>query len=141
VAFSTSTAIQFGANYSLGVPAGGSTSLGVTVSEAETVAVAKALGVSAAKAMIAAPKITSPKPKALEKSHTFTVAGTLTAGTNGLPASVIVNAHKATLKAKSASTETYAVRLTLKKGKRTITVIAKDAGGNSAAKKETVTVR
>jgi hypothetical protein len=141
VTFSATTANQFGVTYSLSVPAGGSTSLGLTASESETVAAVKTLGAAAAKAMIATPKITTPKPRATEKAHTFTVSGTLAAGTNGFPVSATVNGHKATIKPKSASFETYSVKLTLKKGKRTVTVVAKDAGGNSASTKETVTVK
>ncbi len=124
---------------SLSVPAGGTTFLGFANSESLATSSVQSLAAQAVADMMAPPTITSPANAAKVPTQSTTVKGALTAGANGLPTSVLVNGHAAALKKTSATTATYTVTFTQAWGAHKVTVVAKDAVGNSASKAITVT--
>jgi hypothetical protein len=58
------------------------------------------------------------------------VKGVVTAGANGLPVSVTVDGHRATLASRTDSSGTFRVVLDQPVGRHTVTATARDAGGN-----------
>ncbi len=119
----------FGLTYALTVPKHGAVRLGFTDSNATTTRSAKSLGARAAADMMPAPWITSPATGAVVTGKKTVVKGTVRAGANGLPVSVTVNGHAATLTARSATRATYRVVFRESLGKHTLTAVARDAGG------------
>jgi hypothetical protein len=65
------------------------------------------------------------------KGRSTTVKGKVRAGANGLPVSVTVNGHAATLTPTSATTAKFKVTFKESLGKHTLTAVAKDAAGNT----------
>ena len=66
-------------------------------------------------------------------STTTTVKGKLTAGANGLPTSIAVAGHDATITTTSATKATYKVTFTESAGTHTLNAIATDSAGNTKA--------
>ncbi len=130
LSFSPSAPDTFAMTYRLTVPKGGSVHLGFTDSDATLTRQAFGLGARAENGMMPVPRITSPTRGTAIEGRTTKVTGVVTAGANGLPTSVTVNGHVATLKAKGASRATYTVTFTEALGRHTLTVTAKDAAGN-----------
>jgi hypothetical protein len=130
LAFSGSDATVFAMSYRLSVPANGAARLGFTDSQAVRTADARRMGRGAAAAMMPAPRITSPSKGAVVAGRRTVVKGVVTAGANGLPVSVTVEGHRATLKPTSASRATFRVVLDQAVGRHTVTATARDAGGN-----------
>jgi hypothetical protein len=121
--------------YSLAVPAHGSGYLRFTAGWGLTVADARALGSSAQAASVNRPNITAPKQGATITGHKVTVKGTVSLGANGLPNSVTVNGHAATL----TSTGSYSITLSEPYGTHTLTAKAIDSAGSSASRAIKVT--
>jgi hypothetical protein len=84
--------------------------------------------------MMSTPTITSPANHAHLHGHSITVKGSVTRGANGLPTSVSVNGHAATLTVVSASKATYKVTFSLPFGTHTITARATDIAHNTRAR-------
>jgi hypothetical protein len=130
LAFSAADADVFSMSYRLKVPADGATRLGFTDSQAVRTADARRMGRTAAAAMMPAPRITSPKKGAVVDGRRTVVKGVVTAGANGLPVSVTVDGHRATLASRTDSSGTFRVVLDQPVGRHTVTATARDAGGN-----------
>jgi hypothetical protein len=130
---------DFDMRYALDVPAGGAAFVGFAESKNVTTAQVKSLAAAAVGDMVNAPSISSPAKNAVIGSTVTTVTGMITAGGNGLPTSVTVNGHAATIHKTSATGATYAVTFTEPVGKHTITVTARDTVGNARSTSITVT--
>jgi hypothetical protein len=133
VAFAHSGAGKFDMTYALTVPASDSVSLGFAESEAIVTADARSLGTLAVGDMVNAPTITSPADGAVLSSTRTTIKGKVTAGANGLPVSIVVAGHQATITKTSATTATYKVTFTEPVGSHTLAATATDAAGNAKA--------
>jgi hypothetical protein len=133
IAFAHSDASQFDMKYSLKVPASGSAFLGFADSQDISTPNVQSLGGLASGDMINAPTITSPADGAVLSSTTTTVKGKLTAGANGLPKSVVVAGHNATITKTSVTTATYQVTFTESVGTHTLNATATDSAGNTKA--------
>ncbi len=132
ITFSGSDPNTFEMSYRLRVPKGGSVHLGFADSDGVLTSQAVALGHRGERDMMSAPRISSPDPGSVIHGRTTTVKGVVTSGANGLPTSVTVNGHAATLKPnKSGSKAAFAATFDESLGKHTVTVVAKDAGGNT----------
>jgi hypothetical protein len=130
---------SFWMDYVLTVPRKGTVSLGFATSESLRTTQARTLGARAVHAMMSAPRVTSPAKGALVKGQTTTVKGVVRAGANGLPTSVSVNGHAATLKpSKSGAKAAFSVTFKESLGKHTLKVVATDAGGNRRSTSLTV---
>lgn len=129
----------FGMSYTLKVARNGVARLGFTDSQSTLTSGAERLGKRAAADMMPVPRITRPAKRAVIKGKKTVVTGTVRAGANGLPVSVTVNGHAATLTAKGATRATYKVVFQESLGKHTLTAVARDAGGN--ARSTSITVR
>jgi hypothetical protein len=139
VKFAQSATNLYGLRYALSVPANGKAFLGFALSESIATSATQALGALAVADMVNVPAITSPLANASVPTQSTTVKGSVTAGANGLPTSVLVNGHAATIHKTSATAATYAVTFSEAWGKHTITVVAKDVVGNTRSKAITVT--
>lgn len=129
----------FAMPYSLHTAANGTARIGFAFSgrllTADAVNLAK-LGVAD---MIGAPKITSPANGATIHGKSTTVKGSVGLGANGLPSSVTVAGHAATLHVNAAKTSaTFAVTFSESFGTHKIVVTAKDSAGNTASRSITV---
>ena len=138
LAFSDADATAFSLRYALAVPQDGSTRLGFTDSVAILTRTAKTLGRRAAAAMMPSPRITSPSNGAVLAGTRTVVKGVVTAGANGLPVSVSVNGHHATLTPTSAGRGRFKAVFDEPSGKHTLTAVARDAGGNRRSTSITV---
>lgn len=131
VRFGDGITTSFDLNYRLVVPRGGSTHLGFTDADSALTRTAVALARRSAAEMMTAPRITFPADGAVVHGRSTTVEGVVRAGANGLPTSVAVNGHAATMKAnKAGSKATFSVTFSESLGKHTLTAVARDAGGN-----------
>jgi len=139
VNFAASNERAFDMKYAVSVPAAGTAFLGFAESENNTTTGAKNLAVLAVADMVNAPTITSPANGASITGTSTTVNGGIKAGGNGLPTSVVVNGHNATITKTSASTATYHVEFTEAVGTHTITATAHDSAGNVRSTSITVT--
>jgi hypothetical protein len=139
IKFSHYFVADFDMSYSLSVPAAGTAFLGFAQSQNLATTGAKSLATLAVGDMMAAPSITSPANGATLPTTTTTVNGKLAAGANGLPTSVGVNGHAATITKTSATTATYHVVFTEAAGKHAITATAHDVAGNVKSVSITVT--
>lgn len=139
VSISSTDVSEFEMTYALTVPKGGAAHLGFADSEAVTTTAAKALAASGVADMMRSPAITSPADHAVIKGKQTTVKGTVRAGANGLPVSVTVNGHAATLQPTGATTATFKVTFQESLGKHLVTALATDAAGNRRT--ATITVR
>ncbi|HEX4490528.1 MAG TPA: hypothetical protein VH914_04895 [Acidimicrobiia bacterium] len=133
ITFAHFAASEFAMPYALTVPAGDSVSLGFAESEDILTPAARSLGNLASGDMINAPTITSPSDGAVLGAMKTTVRGTLTAGANGLPVSVVVAGHDATITKTSATRATYKVTFTESVGTHTLNATATDVAGNAKA--------
>jgi hypothetical protein len=133
ISFAHSSADQFDMKYSLTVPASGSAFLGFADSQNTLTSGAQSLGNLASSEMINAPTVTSPANGAVISGTTTTVKGNLTAGANGLPISVVVAGHNATITKTSATTATYQVTFTESVGTHTFNATATDSAANTKA--------
>jgi hypothetical protein len=122
---------QFATPFALSVPSGGNAYLGFAVSDANRTSEVKPLGALATGEMMNTPSITSPANHAHLHGHSITVKGGVTRGANGLPISVSVNGHAATLTVVSAAQATYKVTFSLPFGTHTITATATDIAHNT----------
>ena len=138
LAFSGIDATAFGMHYALTVPKNDSVRLGFTDNVAIRTTVARALGRRAADAMMPSPRITSPAKGAVLPGKRTVVKGVVRAGANGLPVSVTVNGHRATLTATSAARATFKAVFDESLGRHTLTAVARDAGGNKRSTSITV---
>lgn len=138
LAFSGVDPTAFGMHYALTVPKNASTRLGFTDSVAIRTTVARALGRRAADAMMPSPRITSPSNGAVLPGKKTVVKGVVRAGANGLPLSVTVNGHRATLTPTGAGRATFKAVFDESLGKHTLTAVARDAGGNKRSTSITV---
>jgi hypothetical protein len=130
---------EFEMTYALTVPENGAAHLGFADSEAITTAAASALAGRGVADMMPTPTITSPADHAVISGRSTTVKGKVRAGANGLPSSVTVNGHAATLTATGASSAKFKVTFKESLGKHTLTAVAKDAAGNT--RRRSITVR
>lgn len=131
LAFSGGDADVFAMSYALKVSGGTTARLGLTDGQAVRTSDARRMGNRAALAMMPLPRITSPAKGAVVAGRRTLVTGVVSSGVNGLPASVVVNGHRATLTARSATKATFRVVLDQSVGPHTITAVARDAGGNT----------
>jgi hypothetical protein len=138
VQFDHSTSPFFAMPYSFRVPAGGKAYVGFAFSEGVTTAAVRTLASLATREIVLAPTIRSPKRGATVHGHLTTVKGSVSLGANGLPTSVTVNGHKATLTKVSETKETYVAKFRESFGKHKLTVTAKDAAGNTASATRTI---
>jgi hypothetical protein len=139
VHFSATTNDQFRLAYSLKIPARGAARIGFAASQSQTTSQVRTLGAEAVADMMAVPAISTPKSGAKLSSHSVTVKGTVGLGANGLPSAVLVDAHAAKITAGSSSVA-YVAHITLSAGRHTITVVARDAAGNTSSRRVTVKV-
>jgi hypothetical protein len=138
LAFSDADATVFAMRYLLTVPKNATTRLGFTDSVAIRTTTARALGRRAAEAMMPSPRITQPVAGAVLAGTKTVVKGVARAGTNGLPVSVMVNGHRATLTAVSAARARFRAVFDEPLGKHVVTAVARDAGGNRRSTSITV---
>jgi hypothetical protein len=138
IAFAPSDASELGLGYSLHVPKGGSARLGFTDGDAVLTSSARTMGRNAAAGVMRPPTITSPGRHAVIHGTKTVVKGVVRAGVNGLPVSVRVNGHPATITAKGASKATYRVVFHESLGRHTVTIVARDAGNNARSTSTTV---
>ncbi len=138
VQFSSASVQEFALQYSLSVPAHGAAYLGFADSEAPLTTTAKNRAAVAVREIVSRPSISSPGNGATLHAHTTTVKGSVMAGANGLPTSVVVNGRAAHLRKVSATKETYKVSFSESFGKHMIKVTARDVAGNTKAKSITV---
>jgi hypothetical protein len=136
--FSSDDPTVFGMGYTLDVPRNGAARLGFTDSQATLTSSAARLGKRAAGGMMSAPRITSPSTGAPVTGTKTVVKGVVRAGANGLPVTVTVNGHAATLRDRSATRATYKVVFDEPLGKHVLTAVARDAGGNQRSTSITV---
>ena len=139
LAFAPGDATVFAMGYRLHVPGNGTARLGFTDSEAVRTSAAAQAGRRAAAAMMPTPRITVPGKGAVITGRKTVVRGTVRAGANGLPVSVTVNGHAATLTPKGARRATYRVVFKESLGRHRLTAVARDAGGN--VRSTSITVR
>jgi hypothetical protein len=139
IQFSGTSADDFAMPYSLTVPAGGTAYVGFASSEGNTTAEAKKVAALATGEVVVAPTITSPKSGATITGHRTTVKGRIVLGANGMPTSVTVNGHAATLTKVNATTDSYVATFSESFGKHKLTVTAKDVAGNTKSATRTVT--
>ena len=137
--FSHTVANQFAMPYVLAVPAGGSAYLGFAESEHVAVSDTVTLAKTATDEMVGALHVTAPASGATVKGKSTTVTGYVGLGANGLPTSVTVNGHAATLTTVSPTKRTFKVSFTETLGKHKITVTAKDSAGNAHSVSFTIT--
>jgi hypothetical protein len=133
VFFGTDQPDEFQMQYALTVPAGRPAFIGFAISERWTTAEVKPLAALGVRDFVVKPSITSPHRGATIHGTATTVKGSLTAGANGLPTTVRVNGHAASITATSATHATYKVTFHESAGKHTIKVVATDAVGNTAS--------
>jgi hypothetical protein len=124
--------------YSLKVPAHGTATLGMALSQATTTSGALALAKQAVATTIAAPSISKPKSGATVHGKKTTITGSVANGRNGAVTSVTVAGHKAKLTVGAKATK-FTVTVTESLGTHTLKVVATDSGGNTASR--TVKVR
>ena len=137
--YSTSDANTFVMPFSVSVPAGGKGYLGFAVSQALSTSGASSLAAVATREMVATPTITAPKPGAVIHGHATTVRGRVFLGANGMPTSVKVNGHAATLTRVSSTVESYAVTFSETYARHKLTVVARDNAGNTRSRSIHVT--
>jgi hypothetical protein len=131
VRFGDGVTTSFDLSYRLVVPKGGSTHLGFADGDSALTRDALALARQSEADMMPAPRITSPAAGAVVHGRSTTVEGVVRAGANGLPTSVKVNGHAASLKPnKARSKAAFAVTFSESLGRHTLTAVARDAGGN-----------
>jgi hypothetical protein len=128
----------FATPYALNVPTGGNAYVGFALSDANRTSEVKPLAGRATDEMMNAPTITSPANHAHLHGHSITVKGGVTRGANGLPTSVSVNGHTATLTVVSAAKATYKVTFSLPFGTHAITAKATDTAHNTRSRSITV---
>jgi hypothetical protein len=138
VAFSSGDASVFGVSYSLKVPKDGEVRLGFTDDQSALTSSTRAAGRRAVASTMPSPVIRAPGRNAVVSGAKTVVKGVVRAGVNGLPVAVSVNGHPATLSAAGAGEATYKAVLHEPPGKHTITVRARDAGGNTRSTSITV---
>jgi hypothetical protein len=138
LSFASGDASVFGMAYSLAVPKNGTVRLGFTDSLGVRTSSAKALGRQAVASVMSTPTIGSPAKGAVVAGKKTVVKGVVHAGVNGLPVSVTVNGHAATLTAVGGSKARYKVVFDEALGKHTLTATATDAGGNKRSTSITV---
>jgi hypothetical protein len=131
IRYDANTSNVWGMSYAVTVPAGRVASLGFALSERWATADVKPLANAAVADMMVAPTITSPKPRARVHGRSTSVHGRLAAGANGLPTSVTVTGHRATITSVNPTTATYAVTFTESLGRHLLTATATDAAGNA----------
>jgi hypothetical protein len=131
ITFADDDATTFEMRFRLTVPRGGSARLGFTDSDSALTRQAARLGRRGEAGMMRSPRITSPTRGAVIAGRSTTVTGVVTAGANGLPVSVAVNGHRATLKRTSSSKARFSVTFEESLGKHTLRAVARDAGGNA----------
>ena len=136
--FAPGDATDFAMSYRLHVPNSGAARLGFTDSEAVRTSAAAQAGKHAAADMMPAPRIAAPGKGAVITGRKTVVKGIVKAGANGLPVSVSVNGHAATLTPKGAARARYKVVFEESLGKHTLTAVARDAGGNKRSTSITV---
>jgi hypothetical protein len=129
--YSATSGDQFSLAYSLAVPSGGQGFLGFAISERWSTSDVNPLASAAVADMMSAPSITSPTNGARVHGKKTRVQGKLVAGANGLPTSVKVNGHKATITKHSSTSASYSVKFREAIGRHKITVTATDVGGNA----------
>jgi hypothetical protein len=125
-------------SYNLTVPAHSAADLGFAFSQNTQVSTVQPLARAAEADMMPTPRITSPANGAHLAGTSTTVKGTLAIGANGLPTSVKVNGHHATITRTSSTTAKFAVTFTERAGRHKITAVATDSGGNSRSTHITV---
>jgi hypothetical protein len=140
LSFVQDTGLTYGMSYALTVPKHGTAYLGFELSESLLTSATQTLARRAVAAMVNSPSITSPHNGAKVHGKKVTVKGTATVGANGLPTSVTVNGHKATLKA-TKSGKSFSAKVKEPAGAHTITVIAKDVAGNTASRRIKIHVK
>jgi hypothetical protein len=138
LAFSATDPTVFGMRYVLTVPRNAGARLGFTDSVAILTRTAQRLGRQAAAAMMPSPRITSPSRGAVLAGTRTVVKGVARAGANGLPVSVTVNGHGATLTRVSAARARFKAVFDEPPGKHRLTAVARDAGGNQRSTSITV---
>jgi hypothetical protein len=116
--------------YNLPVPAHSAAYLGFAYSQNTQVSSVQSLARAAQTDMMPNPRITSPANGAHLAGTSTTVKGTLAIGANGLPKSVKVNGHNATITRTSSTTAKFAVTFSESAGSHKITAVATDNGGN-----------
>jgi hypothetical protein len=121
---------EYQLSYSLTVPAHGTNYIRFTVTEGATIADVKKSSGKAEAAEVRSPKIGSPSDGATVSGHSIDVKGSVSVGANGLPTSVEVDGHKASLK----SNGDFSVKLSEPFGKHTLTATATDSAGNTASR-------
>jgi hypothetical protein len=129
---------EFEMTFPLTVPKGGVAQIGFADSEAVTTAAAKGLAAQGVADMMPNPRITAPDNHSVIKGKRTTVKGKVRAGANGLPVSVRVNGHAATLTRTGATTARFKVTFKESLGKHVLTAVARDAGGNRRSTSVTV---
>jgi hypothetical protein len=134
IVFGHTSANAFAMPYTLSIPANGKAFLGFADSQSITTVGATSLAGTAATDMVNPPTVTSPLAGGTVATQSTTIKGSLTAAANGLPTSVTINGHPATITETSATTATYASTFGEAWGTHTLTVTAPDAVGNTATK-------
>jgi hypothetical protein len=129
---------EFQMQYALSVPAGRTAFIGFAIGERWTTAEVKPLAAAGVADFVLKPSITSPQHGATIHGTSTTVKGSLAAGANGLPTSVRVNGHAASITATTTTHATYKVTFLEAVGTHTIKVVATDAVGNSASSSTSV---
>jgi hypothetical protein len=131
VRFGDGVTTSFALSYRLVVPKGGSTHLGFADGDGALTRDALELAKQSEAEMMPAPRITSPAGGGVVHGRRTTVEGVVRPGDNGLPTSVMVNGHAATLRPNRAGSKAaFAVTFSESLGKHTLTAVARDAGGN-----------
>lgn len=133
VFFSAAQPNEFQMQYALHVAAKRPAFIGFAMSERWRTADVKRLAAAGAADFVVKPVITSPHGGATIHGTSITVKGSLTAGANGLPTTVKVNGHAASITATSATHATYKVTFHTSGTEHKIKVVATDAVGNSAS--------
>jgi hypothetical protein len=127
--FDSSEAGDFYLLYRPTVPAGGSWTITQAFSTAFSSADVTNLSGGAAAAMMPSVAISAPKSGTKATDEPEAVTGTVTAGGNGLPSSVIVNGVSSPVSSSGA----FSAQVPLAPGANTITASITDAGGLSAS--------
>lgn len=128
VFFEASGGSSFDLAYRATVPAGGSWMTTQAFSTAFTNAGVTTLATGAAAAMMPSIAIGAPKSGATVTSEPATVSGTVTAGGNGRPSSVVVNGVSTPVNSSGG----FSTKVPLAPGANTITASAIDTGGLTA---------
>jgi hypothetical protein len=131
--FFGTTPDSFQMQYALHVTAKRPAFIGFAISERWRTADVKRLAAAGAADFVVKPVITSPHGGATIHGTSITVKGSLTAGANGLPTTVKVNGHAASITATNATHATYKVTIHTSGSEHKIKVVATDAVGNSAS--------